>query len=107
MKAVLCGLLMMVMTSTGFAVVTAKDVSKCQMFATGFAEGVYSANTPGIQGHEWESSVASFTVNNADSSIDYKVVVSGSNDEGDTWDATYLISVAAKGCLLISYDEVN
>lgn len=107
MKAVLCGLLMMVMTSTGFAAVTAKDVSKCQMFATGFAEGVYSANTPGIQGHEWESSVASFTVNNTDNSIDYKVVVTGGNDEGEAWDVAYFVSVTAKGCHLISYDEMN
>lgn len=107
MKAIVSGLIMMLVTSKGFAAVTAKDVSKCQIFAEGFAQGVYSANTSGIQGHEWGSSIESFTVNNGDNSIDYKVVVSGGNDEGESWDVFYLITVAAKGCHLISYDEVK
>lgn len=103
MKAVLTVFVTLFFASAGFAAVTAKDVKKCELFALGFAEGVYMAGASGIQGHEWNSSVESYFVDNQRGLIIYNIGVTGSNDEGDVWDVRYEVTVTNK-CALDSYN---
>lgn len=77
----------------------------CASFARGAAESLYLTEATGIQGHTYDSVVTRYKQNKKEESAEVRVNISGSNDEGDSWDSKYIVLVSIPSCKIIEIDS--
>jgi len=98
-------LLVLVCTLSSFsAVANTLETKPCASFARGAAESLYLTEATGIQGHTYDSSVVEYTAEKKNKTTDVVVAISASNDEGDSWDSKYTVTVALPHCSIV---EIN
>lgn len=96
-------LVLMTLASTSSMAAAKLDKLPCAQFAQGAAVADYLRDATGIQGHEYDSSIAGYTkLDQRQAAV--AVAISGANDEGETWTAQYDVVVQVPTCALV---EIN
>ena len=80
------------------------ETKPCASFSRGAAESLYLTEATGIQGHTYDSAVVKYIADKKNQTADVVVAVSASNDEAESWESQYVVTVSVPRCSIV---EIN